>query len=722
MAQQQRLQVCSSTNHVGYREVHLLKDETLGIGSYGSVYKAMCDDLLCAAKILHPTLFDPSAHWQISHRREHRLPVRRFETECAFLEEIRHPNVIQYLGVYRDPETGLPVLLMELMDDSLTHFLESSTTPIPCHIQVNICLNVAHALSFLHLNSIIHRDLSSNNILLTGKCRAKLTDFGMAKLVNVHMTGRSNTICPGTDAYMPPEAVDNQGEYTEKGDVFSFGVNILQVLTRKFPKPGDRHKTVHIDHPHFPSGTVRVCRSEIERRNNHINIIDQAHPLLPITLNCLEDQHGERASARELCHRLGALKNTPRYIESERASQQHDTQITELREQLLSQQQHYQQQIQSSVQTIADRQQEIQDLRQELTTTTAQVREQEQLHSRIKELERLLDTHIHHQKSNSSRVSDVQHPEPITNDRDIKLQWVRGKDAPFKMHKSTDAVVDGTMVYFNLGGSKRIYAFDSATEVWSRFPDCPIELTTLAVIKGLLTTIGGWKELECVNQLFSLTGAGRHQDWKEVNPPMPTRRSAVSAAKTGAVLIVAGGERADVVLNKVEIFCTVTEQWSTAADLPEPLYESSITICGDKVYVLGGCYENLYYTPSKTVCSCSLSSLLVSCHPNSIETPMSPLQRDLHDKVWCTVAELPVYRSTCVSLHDRLLAVGGEYLDPTTAIHMYDQNNNSWSVVSHLGTPRSWCFAVVLQDHRIMVVGGYISRLVSSATETIEFA
>jgi serine/threonine-protein kinase TNNI3K len=61
---------------------------------------------------------------------------------------------------------------MELMDDSLTHFLESSPRPIPYHIQVNICHDITLALSFLHSNGIVHRDLSSNNVLLIGNVRA----------------------------------------------------------------------------------------------------------------------------------------------------------------------------------------------------------------------------------------------------------------------------------------------------------------------------------------------------------------------------------------------------------------------------------------------------------------------------------------------------------------------------------------------------------------------
>ena len=119
-----------------FEHVQLFKNQSLGIGSYGAVCKAKCDDLLCAAKIIHPTLIDPIE--EIVPQREHRLPIRRFEQECEFMSAIRHPNIVQYLGMIRDTDTHLPVLLMELMDDSLTHFLESSIQPVPYHIQVNI--------------------------------------------------------------------------------------------------------------------------------------------------------------------------------------------------------------------------------------------------------------------------------------------------------------------------------------------------------------------------------------------------------------------------------------------------------------------------------------------------------------------------------------------------------------------------------------------------------
>ena len=314
----------SGDQNIDFKAIQLLKDQNLGIGGYGAVCKAKCDDLLCAAKILHPTLFDPTAHQQIARRREHRLPIKRFEQECEFMSAIRHPNIVQYLCMYRDPDTGLPVLLMELMDDSLTHFLERSPQPIPYHVQVNICHDITLALSFLHSNNIIHRDLSGNNVLLIGNIRAKVTDFGMARLgdINPQATRLTFTMCPGTDVYMPPEAVRAQPVYSEKVDCFSFGVIIVQILSRQFPKPGDRLKTVCTNDPQFPEGIIEVRVSEVERRHNHISQIDNDQPLMLIANDCLKDVDTRRPSAQQLLERVAVLKESPEYIENARPVQE----------------------------------------------------------------------------------------------------------------------------------------------------------------------------------------------------------------------------------------------------------------------------------------------------------------------------------------------------------------------------------------------------------------
>ena len=108
-----------SQKKLKYGSVEIDTGETLGVGSYGKVCKAKYGPLPCAAKLLHETMFqydDPGIH----------NFTRRFEQECQFLSTIKHPNIIQYLGTICSPESGRPVLLMDLMDESLTNFLERS--------------------------------------------------------------------------------------------------------------------------------------------------------------------------------------------------------------------------------------------------------------------------------------------------------------------------------------------------------------------------------------------------------------------------------------------------------------------------------------------------------------------------------------------------------------------------------------------------------------------
>jgi leucine-rich repeat kinase 1/leucine-rich repeat kinase 2 len=116
-------------------------------------------------------------------------------------------------------------------------------------------------------------------------------------------------MCPGTDVYMPPEAVKDRPVYTEKIDCFSFGVIAIQTMTQLFPQPGDRRRELEIENV----GLVEKRISEKERRQNHIHKIDPSHPLLATALDCLKDEHAERPNAQELCKTVAALKRIPKY-------------------------------------------------------------------------------------------------------------------------------------------------------------------------------------------------------------------------------------------------------------------------------------------------------------------------------------------------------------------------------------------------------------------------
>ena len=791
-----------SRESVAFKSVHLFKDQTLGIGSYGKVCKAKCDDLICAAKVIHETLFDPASSLMVGLEKKHRLPIKRFERECEFLSSIRHPNIIQYLTVYIDPDTGLPALLMELMDGNLTNFLEKSPLPVPYHVLVNLCHDITLALSFLHSNSIIHRDLSSNNVLLVSHVRAKVTDFGMARLgdMSTKMSHLTYTMCPGTDVYMPPEAVKEEPRYSEKIDCFSFGVIVIQMLTRLFPKPGNRRKEVEINHPGLPSGTFEVRVSEIERRHNHIRVIDPNHPLLVIALDCLRDKEVERPLAQELCESVAALKESGNYSDSlkdypegirpkqkerkipvadtksesdlnlarlrlaaevdslkrvihlqntqldekEQSIQRRDCELADVREendQLRQDCQELQHKLTQHQEELTFNQREFHKLDTFIYRKDELIKEREtqirdqmessehvigQFEERVHELEQQLTRlRVQGQQEGETEVqpqTEAERTDVATVEQgdgsDTKLRWREGQKAPYRMSSYCGVVVDGNTIYFRPGG-RDIYECRAGKD-WSQLRTCPISNCPLVLVNNLLTIVGGSQQDEYSNQLLSLTGEGSStcKIWTEEFPPMPTKRSNTAAICVGASLIVAGGQGQGVpVMSTVEVMNTWSRRWSTAAHLPKPMWVASTTVCGDRVYMLGGWDKN------HAAFACSLSDLLHSC--KSAKSSTLSRRRTRHSSrdeagVWKKLACLPVTWFACVTVNNQLLLIGGMGLDnqPVADVHVYNSLTDSWEVISHMTTARRQCFAALLPSNQLMVVGGITDD--GDSTDTVE--
>ena len=745
--------------HFGYQIVRIIKTSSLGVGSYGAVYRALCDELPCAAKILHPTLFetnDPGT----------RKIMERFEQECQFLSGVRHPHIVQYLGVSRDPESGLPVLLMELMDSSLTRFLEKSEEPLPFHIQVDICHGIVLALAYLHSNGIVHRDLSSNNVLLIGPGnRAKVTDFGMSKLADANPRMTPMTMCPGTLAYMPPEALKDPPVYSKKLDCFSFGVLGVQTIIRQFPDPSVRFRTIDITDPRIPSGTVDVPVPEVERRRSHIDLVDPAHPLLPVALDCLKDRDRERPSAQELCNRLAALKDTPQYGESVQQGQRATTDGERVRiRELQAEAQERQTQLQEKDRTIATKERQLQEKDRTIATRERQLQEKDRTiatkERQLQEKDRTIATRerqlrqLNQQlEANEQVTADFQHKHLesdktihdieqrlVAKDQQIRelqqqtyhqptaklqvrgqsarkgplcLHWKKCGRAPGTMSKPS-CVVDGNMVYFNNYNSNGVYSYDSEKQMWSSLPQSPHSLCSLAVVSGLLTAIGGGPGKHTTNQLFSLTGEGK---WVERFPTMPTKRYGTAAVCSGKSLVVAGGGEDYKTLHTVELMDTETLQWSTASSLPFALVYASATICQDRIYLLG------YGASSepRSVLACSMADLLQSCRPQTLGARLETLTLQ---EVWHRVADLPVRSSSCATLCGELLAVGGRNVSRSTGcIHQYNPATNSWEVISHMPTARSHTLVAVLPGNKLMVVGGSTNWLMTgSMTDMVEIA
>ena len=174
---------------------------------------------------------------------------------------------------------------MELLDTSLTALLEETPPPLPFPSTLRSISATTCRWPYLHFNDIIHRDLSSNNVLLTKERKAKVTDFGMCKLLGGSQHVSRLTQVPGCAAYMPPEAQIDRPTYTYKLDSFSYGVLTVQMLTRKFPAPGPPRK--RINDPRYGLHPIEVPIPEPEHRKSHLDYIDPSHPLLKVALVCL---------------------------------------------------------------------------------------------------------------------------------------------------------------------------------------------------------------------------------------------------------------------------------------------------------------------------------------------------------------------------------------------------------------------------------------------------
>ena len=753
-----------------YQRVKLLKTEELGVGSYGAVCKAMCDDLPCAAKILHRTLFQFTAPGATT-------VMQKFEQECRLLSAIKHPHIVQYLGTYHDSESRLPVLLMELMDESLTRFLERSHEPLPYHTEVNFCHDIALALSYLHSNGIVHRDLSSNNVLLIAGSRAKVTDFGMVKLYDVnrstaHLTPL--TLCPGTTVYMSPEALGEPPVYTDRLDSFSLGVLCIQIMTRMFPDPGNRFQAMEISDPRIPSGRVQVEIPEIERRQSHIDLIDPAHPLLPVALGCLKDRDRERPSCHELCSRMSTLKASPKYAESVQQSQvntkptqresrereiQQSQQIQDLQQQLYTRDNQLQgkeqenlelrtllstkdmqlagkdHQLQQKEAAIARHQEEIQQLRQQLRSGEQVIAEiqqtvQDQLQTSELVTAEFQQNLLEREKTIQDQQRQIQELQQQLRERggqgqeeasgatasggSIKLKWRDGRRAPCQMSGEV-AAVDGGRAYFQPEGHA-VFAYTFLDKKWSELPKCPNRDFSLAVVNSLLTAIGGEMPNHGVtNLLLSFINS----KWIEHFPPMPTKRWLTITVCSGRSLVVAGGVgEGGKFLSTVEVMDTETLQWSTASSLPHPLVQATATLSGDQVYMLGGWDQSC---KSKSVFTCSLAALLKTCKSQSLLSRLKTFSLASEPKVWIQLTDTPYSRSTIVSIQGQLLAVGGcdSTNKNTTGILMYNTTTNSWKIISCMKIPRQQCSVAVLPHNELMIVGG---RTPGGLTDSVEIA
>ena len=267
-------------------------DRELGHGSYATVLELEYMGLKCAGKKIHELLLKQG---------DASYTVRRFEEECRLLSQIRHPNVVQFLGVYFQQGVRAPILVMEFLPTNLTSCIDRYGI-LPKEISYSILHDVALGLCYLHSQSpaIIHRDLSSNNVLLTPNMTAKISDLGVARILNLTPLQVSRmTQTPGTPTYMPPEVMVANPKYNTSVDEFSYGIMMIHMFSGRWPEP-------QVGQIRTEQGQM-IPVSEAERREVFLQAIGNDHPLMRLIQRCINNVPQLRPYAGEIVDQVGEV-------------------------------------------------------------------------------------------------------------------------------------------------------------------------------------------------------------------------------------------------------------------------------------------------------------------------------------------------------------------------------------------------------------------------------
>ena len=221
--------------------------------------------------------------------------------------------IVMSLGVYYPTmnQHRLPIMVMEKMQQSLSGLVEKYDN-IPLNVKLTILDEACLGLRYLHSRNppILHRDFNPNNILLGRSLEAKITDLGVAKMVESDIK-KTMTRNPGTADYMPREATGKNPVYGPPLDIFSFGVTTLHVVIQLWPKP-----TNFLDQFNSNTNTWEVV-SEVNRRQQYLDkMIGGGADLKSLVMSCLDDNPENRPSLAQISMEVQKVK----YVCGQRSS------------------------------------------------------------------------------------------------------------------------------------------------------------------------------------------------------------------------------------------------------------------------------------------------------------------------------------------------------------------------------------------------------------------
>jgi len=225
-------------------------EELVGTGGMSSVYRAH-DRLLerdVALKVLHQQFLADGEQ------------VERFRREARAVAQLSHPNIVTVID--RGEQDGRQYIVFEYVDGENLKALVEREGPLPERDAIELALQVARALGFAHERGLVHRDVKPQNVLLNDGGDTKVTDFGIARSLDVHGGLTQTGTVMGTSDYIAPEQARGS-RVDAQSDVYSLGAVLYELLTGAVPFKGDNFVAVAMRHINEPPPSVRERRPEL---------------------------------------------------------------------------------------------------------------------------------------------------------------------------------------------------------------------------------------------------------------------------------------------------------------------------------------------------------------------------------------------------------------------------------------------------------------------------
>ena len=720
-----------------------LTNRELGVGSSAIVIELKYMGMKCAGKKIHENLLKCGGS-------EYTDATRQFSKECHILSRISHPNIVQFLGVYFQEEVNIPILVMEFLPTNLPACIKRHGN-FPNEVKYSILHDIAQGLVYLHSQTppIIHRDLSSNNILLNPILTAKIADLGVARILNMSPIQVSTmTQNPGTPIYMPPEAMVADPHYNTSIDVFSYGILIIEIFCGQSPAPHDGPSR-------YESGRL-VAVSEAERRRKFIQAMGDDHPLMNLTLKCISNNPDERPQSEEIVNELEGKESIVQPSFKQRLDTLKYVAVGEAEK------------------SISKRKDKVKVQGKKGTMSTVHIpatylyiallvgffsifiafnagvlNERNQAKAGPISTKAHVYTEINSdflqlaQNFVSTTFGECTLGETIACDRVVptvlrdlgRILWMRGKSLQTSVYQGHTVVI-GDRVYYGGGIAEKqhehiVYCYHIRSDDWTSLDPLPIKSFGLGKFNGKLIALGGMTRQDEENTKV-YTFDDKSNSWiSGAIPNISMSRVFPEVLSLPSALVVAGGQSIQYYRDysgyywerSIEVYTQKTGWYWSDQPLPDSGTDLTLTASGNNCFVLMGNYSKAYiyldWISHKSPLSLYVPIENILWDRNKTAPGRAYEYRDKLIFPSYRWKQLPGSRTSQASslvatvLAGNLITLGAQRQKGDSLLRMYSLTNESWTKISQLPDNLDGATVTALSSTELLVTGNKEGGLLS---------